>query len=160
MGRWTAPAFLIPRLSSSDRFSVAESGDKLSITLDEARATLRNDDARFNAAWFGSLAFAIESAAGGQRFSVALRGHVQKPESARATVLLDVAGGVVTREFPYGQPFDEPFSIATAFVINKWMNRRITVSIALLLERQDDVDEATLVIDSEDAAVIRLLLGP
>ena len=43
------------------------------------------------------------------------------------------------------------------FVINKWMNRRITVSFALLLERQSDDDEAALEIDTSDAAVIQLI---
>ena len=70
-------------------------------------------------------------------------------------VLLDAGGTLAVREFPYGQPFDENFIVETTFVINKWMNRRITMSLALLLERQSDDDEATLVIDAGDAAVIQ-----
>ena len=157
MGRWSTPEFLIPRLSSSNRFSIAESGDALSILCDEARVALRKEDGRLNAAWFGSLAFPIEDAIGGQRHKLMMRGFAHKPESARGAVILDIAGGLVTREFPYGQSFEESFEIETMFVINKWMNRRITVSFALLLERQSDDDEAALEIDTSDAAVIQLI---
>ena len=84
-----------------------------------------------------------------------LRGYVAKPESARGVVFVDVAGGTIAREYPYGRAFDEEFTIESSFVINQWMARRVTVSFTLLLERQSDDDEATLVIDTEDAAVIQ-----
>jgi hypothetical protein len=154
MGRWGPPEFLIPRLSSSNRFAIRESGDALSILCEEAELSLRKEDGRCNAAWSGSLAFPLTDGASG-RFTLHVRGYVAKTESARGLIVVDVAGGTVAREYPYGRPFDEDFIIETSFDINQWMNRRVTVSFALLLERQSDDDEATLVIDSGDAVVIQ-----
>jgi hypothetical protein len=154
MGHWGPAEFLVPRLSSSSRFAIAESGDALSILCDEGSLSLRKEDGRFNLAWSGSLAFPITDPTNGP-YTLRVRGYVAKNESARGLVLVDVAGGTIAREYPYGRAFDEEFTIETSFVINKWMNRRVTVSFALLLERQSDDDEATLVIDTGDAAVIQ-----
>src|SRR5438874_752568 len=95
MAFWGSAEFLVPRLSSSNRFAIREAGEALSILCDEAALSLRKEDGRCNAWWSGSLAFPIDDA------------------------------------------------------------RRVTVSFTLLLERQSDDDEATLVIDTEDAAVIQ-----
>jgi|GEM_PF-4414174 len=154
MALWGPPEFLVPRLSSSNRFAVAESGEALSILHSDAELSLRKDDGRCNAWWSGSIAFSIDDATPG-RYTLMVRGYVAKQETARGVVFVDVAGGVVAREYPYGRAFDEEFTIETSFVINKWMARRVTVSFTLLLERQSDDDEATLVIDSGDAAVIQ-----
>ena len=154
MGQWGPAEFLIPRLSSSSRYAVSESGDALSIFCDEASLSLRKEDGRCNLAWSGSLAFPITDPTNGP-YTLRVRGYVAKHESARGLVLLDVAGGTIAREYPYGRAFDEEFTVETSFVINQWMNRRVTVSFALLLERQSDDDEATLVIDTGDAAVIQ-----
>ena len=59
------------------------------------------------------LAFPIEDAIGGQRYKLMMRGFAHKPESARGAVILDIAGGLVTREFPYGQSFEESFELET-----------------------------------------------
>jgi hypothetical protein len=154
MSRWGKPTFLVPRLSSSDRYAIAESGDALSILCDEAVLSLRKDDGRCAISWFGSIAFPLTDEASGN-FSLIVRGFVAKTVAARAAIVVDVAGGIVAREYPYGRAFEEDLTIETSFVVNKWMNRRLTVSFLLLLERQNDDDEATLAIDSGDAAVIR-----
>jgi len=155
MGNYGAPEFLIPRLSSSNRFAIRDSGDALSILCDEAALSLRKEDGRCNAAWFGSIAFPIGDLTHGT-YSLMVRGYVAKRENARGLIVVDVAGGSVSHEYPYGYAADEEFTIETSFEVNKWMNRRITVSFALLLERQSDDDEAALVLDTGDAAVIRL----
>ena len=154
MDRWGPAEFLVPRLSSSNRFAITRSGEALSILCDEGALSLRKEDGRCNLAWSGSLAFPITDPTNGP-YTLRVRGYVAKHESARGLVLLDVAGGTIAREYPYGRVFDEEFTIETSFVINQWMNRRVTVSFALLLERQSDDDEATLVIDAGDAAVIQ-----
>jgi len=153
MGHWGAPEFLLPRLSSSARFAIAESGDSLSILCDEAALSLRKEDGRCNLSWFGSIAFPLDGLTNGA-YELMVRGYVAKQETARGLILADIAGGTVAREYPYGRAADEEFTIECPFVVNKWMNRRITVSFALLLERQSDDDEAALVLDSGDAAVI------
>ena len=154
MGQWGPAEFLVPRLSSSNRFAITESGSALSILCDEAALSLRKEDGRCNAAWNGAVAFPLSDATPG-KYTLTLRGYVAKTESARGLVMVDVAGGPRVREYPYGTPFDEEFTIETSFMINRWMARRVTVSFTLLLERQSDDDEATLVIDTGDAAVIQ-----
>jgi len=154
MDFWGPAEFLIPRLSSSDRFAIARSGDTLSILCDEGALSLRREDGRCNASWTASLAFPITDP-GARRFTLRIRGYVAKQATARGLIVIDVAGGTIAREYPYGLVIDEEFIIETAFVVDKWMNRRVTVSFALLLERQSDDDEATLVIDTGDAAVIQ-----
>lgn len=154
MALWGPAEFLVPRLSSSNRFAIAESGDALSILCSDAELSLRKDDGRCNAWWSGSLAFPIHDAQPGKR-TLMVRGYVAKAETARGVVFIDVAGGTLAREYPYGRAFDEEFTIETSFAINKWMSRRVTVSFTLLLERQSDDDEATLVIDAGDAAIIQ-----
>jgi hypothetical protein len=156
MDRWGPAEFLIPRLSSSNRFALTRSGDALSILCDEAVLSLRKEDGRCNAAWFGSVGFTLASDATAN-FAMQVRGYVAKSEGARAAIVVDVAGGIVTRDYPYGQAVDEDFLVETSFSVHKWMNRRITLSFALLLERQSDEDEAALAFDSSDAAVIQLL---
>ena len=158
MTLWGPAEFLAPRLSSSNRFAIRESGDALSILCDEAALSLRKEDGRCNAWWSGSVAFPIADARGGPH-TLIVRGYVAKRETARGVVFVDVAGGTVAREYPYGRAFDEEFTIETSFVINKWMARRVTVSFTLLLERQSDDDEATLVIDTGDTAVIQPYAG-
>ena len=155
MGQWGPPEFLVPRLSSTNRFSVAESGDGVSILCDEAGLALRREDGRLNLAWFGSIALPMIDAQRGRRYTMRVRGYIAKTESARGMVLVDVGGGTVAREYPYGRIFDEEFTIETSFIVNSWMARRITASLTLLLERQSDDDEATLVIDDGDAVTIQ-----
>jgi len=154
MAFWRPAEFLVPRLSSSNRFAIRESGDALSILCDEAALSLRKEDGRLNGWWAGSLALPIDGAGSGM-YTLMVRGYVAKQETARGVIFIDVAGGPIMREYPYGRAFDEEFNIETTFVINKWMAGRVTVSFTLLLERQSDDDEATLVIDTGDAAVIQ-----
>jgi len=154
MDRWGPAEFLIPRLSSSNRFAIARSGDRLSILCDEGALSLRKEDGRCNASWTASLAFPITDPTA-RRFTLHVRGYVAKQPSARGLIVIDVAGGTIAREYPYGLAIDEEFIIETSFVIDKWMNRRVTVSFALLLERQSDDDEATLVIDEGGAVTIQ-----
>ena len=154
MGQWGPPEFLVPRLSSTSRFAVANAGDALSIACDEASLSLRREDGRLNLSWFGAVALpTIEPRRG--LYNLRLRGYVAKRESARGLIVVDVAGGVIAREYPYGRAFDEEFTLETSFPVNQWMARRITVSLMLLLERQSDDDEATLVMDTEDAVTIQ-----
>ena len=156
MERWGPAEFLVPRLSSSSRFAIARSGETLSILCDEGTLSLRKEDGRCNASWCGSLAFPIADPTPG-RYTLQVRGYVAKQETARGLIVIDVAGGTIAREYPYGLALDEEFLIETSFAIDPWMNRRVTVSFTLLLERQSDDDEATLVIDTGDAAVIQPL---
>lgn len=154
MGQWGPPDFLVPRLSSTSRFDVAELGNGVAITCDEAALALRREDGRLQASWFGAISLPLIDPYRG-RYTLRVQGYVAKHESARAAIMVDVAGGLVTREFPYGHAQDEDFTVETSFHVNQWMARRITVSLTLLLERQSDDDEATLVIDAEGAVTIQ-----
>jgi len=142
-------------LSSTNRYSVARSDDGVSIVCDEAALALRREDGRLNLAWFGSIALPMIDAQRGRRYTMSVRGYVAKKESARGLVLVDIGGGPIAREYPYGRAFDEEFTVETSFIVNPWMARRITASLTLLLERQSDDDEATLVIDDGDAVTIQ-----
>jgi len=158
MAQWGPPEFLVPRLSSTNRFGILQADDGVSIACDEAALALRREDGRLNLAWFGSIALPMLDMQRGRRYSMRVRGYIAKTESARGLVLVDVAGGTVAREYPYGRAFDEEFTIETSFLVNQWMARRITASLTLLLERQSDDDEATLVIDDQGGAVTIQLL--
>src|SRR5437016_2366378 len=99
---WGPAEFLVPRLSSSNRFAIRESDSALSILCEEAALSLRKEDGRCNAWWSGAIAFPIHGAPSGKH-SLILRGYVAKQETARGVVFVDIAGGTIVREYPYGR---------------------------------------------------------
>lgn len=151
---WGPPAFLVPALSSSNRYALVRT-DALSLMFEDARLKLdMKPDTRLNAAWFGSLAFELGDP-GSDVLTLTFRGFVSKTPGSRTVIVVSAGGELLVREDAYGTSVQEDVLLETTVALGSPQPGHVTVTVLLLAERQSVADVIDLEANAVDIGPLR-----